>query len=172
MDAPSREDVWDRVAAEMHSAAPVAAAGLSHRLASLQRGIERAYPLALDIVNRRAIDTLPADLADVLHALLQEAARNAARHANAAFARLNLPLNGGTVLLSIADDGTGFPFTGVYDLDALVALDVGPRWLMQRVAAMGGTMTLDSRVTGTRVDIAIPRDRVMPTATAAPRAAA
>jgi signal transduction histidine kinase len=172
MDTPRQEEVWGRVAAALHGAAP--RAGLSCRLTALQRGIERAYPLtlALDIVDRRAIDALPAELADAVHALAQEAALNAARYAQAALARVNLQLTGGTVLLSIADDGTGFPFAGVYDLNVLQALDVGPRWLMQRVAALGGTLTLASGVAGTRIDIAIPREMVAPAATVAPRAAA
>jgi len=141
-------------------AASRVALGLSRRLTLLQHVVERQYPvaLALDIVNRDAVDAVPPELATALEALSHEAVFNAARHAAAAFMRLSLQVNGGTVLLSVEDDGKGFPFAGVYDLDALQALDVGPLRLMERVAAWGGSLVLVSRATGTRIDIALLRD--------------
>ncbi len=157
MDALNRTDVWDRVAAELQDTVPPARGALSRRLASLQRGIERAYPLslALDLVDPRAIDALPAARADALHALIEEAVLNAARHAKPALIRVGLQLTGGTARLSVEDDGAGFPFAGVYDLGALAALDVGPLWLMRHVAALGGTLTLDTSVAGTRIDFTV-----------------
>ena len=135
-------------------------AGLSLRLAALRQSVERDYPLALavDIVNRDAVDGLPPELTDTLHALLEEAVLNAARHGHAALAQLHVQVNGGMVLLSVADDGKGLPFICTYDLSALTALGAGPRRLMDRVTALGGSLTLDSRMTGTRIDIALPRD--------------
>lgn len=143
-----------------HAASPTGALGLSRRLILLQHTVERTYPvaLALDIVNRGAVDALPPELATALEALSHEAVFNAARHAAAAFTRLSLQVNGGTALLSVEDDGKGFPFVGIYDLHALQVLDVGPRRLMERVAAWGGSLVLVSRATGTRIDMALLRD--------------
>jgi signal transduction histidine kinase len=136
--------------------------GLSARLTALRQRIERehAMVLALDLVNRAAVDGLPPDLTDALAAVIEEAATNAALHAEAAMACVHVQVNGGMVLLSIDDDGKGFPFIGVYDLPTLAALDVGPRWLMREVALWGGTLTLISRPDGTRIDIALPREAV------------
>lgn len=149
-------------------------ASLSLRLAALRQSVERDYPmvLAIDIVNRDAVDGLPPNLTDTLHAIIEEAALNAARHGRAALARLNLQVNGGTVLLSVADDGKGLPFIGLYDLRALQALDAGPRWLVRRVAELGGSLTLELRVTGTRIDIMLPRDIRAPQAIEANQVAA
>ena len=132
--------------------------GLPRRLGALQGEIERHYPLllAIDLVNRDAIDRLPPDLADATFAVLEEAAMNVARHAKASFARLTVQLNGGVLLLSIEDDGKGFPFIGIYDLGVLAMLGVGPRRLAQQVEGLHGTMSLISRVIGTRIDIALP----------------
>lgn len=164
MDAQGDGTILDRLAALERAAADFRAPALSARLAALQRDIERAYPLtlALDLVNREAFDELPPEISDTLHAVVAEAVLNAARHGHAALIWLSLQLNGGTVLLAIADDGRGFPFSGVYDLRALEALDAGPRRLKELVGALGGTMTLDSRVTGTRIDIALPRAMSQP----------
>jgi signal transduction histidine kinase len=141
-------------------AAPIGALGLSRRLNLLQYAIERSYPmmLALDIVNRDGVDALPASLAAALEALSHEGTLNAARHSGATLTRLGIQVNGGTVLLSIEDDGKGFPFSGVYDLRALQALGVGPLRLMEGVAEWGGSLLLDSHATGTRLDIALLRD--------------
>jgi signal transduction histidine kinase len=140
------------------AARALGAAGLSLRLAVLRQHIERHYAMALglDLVNRDAIDRLPPDLGDALAALIEEAATNAALHAGAAMTRVHLQVNGGIVLLTIDDDGRGFPFIGIYDLPALAALDVGPRQLMERVAALGGSLTLISRVSGARIEIVLP----------------
>lgn len=139
---------------------PFSLASLSLRLAQLRQRIERDYAIvvALDFVNRDAIDGLAPDLTERLHTLLEEAALNAAQHAHGAMVRVYLQVNGGTVLIGIEDDGKGFPFIGIYDLPMLTALDVGPRRLMEIVTRLGGTMMLISRVTGTRIDIALSRD--------------
>lgn len=173
MDNQYSDAVWDQLAGLRCGPAELHTLALSSRLAVLQQGIEREYPLtlAVDIVNRDAIDRLPADLADMLHALLREAILNVARHAKAALSRLHLQVNGGMILVGIEDDGAGFPFVGLYDLRLLQSLNVGPRRLVEGVAALGGTMILDSRITGTRIDIALPREATTLYGTPASRAA-
>ena len=134
-------------------------AGLSLRLAALRRAIERAHPvsLAVDLGDREAADGLSPALTHTIHALLLEAAFSAARHAGAALVRLGVHLTQNTVLLRIEDDGAGFPFKGVYDLDALRAYGVGPQALAQRVASLGGAMSLDTSRLGTRIEITLSR---------------
>ncbi len=164
MDTWHVEPILDRPAALARGLQRFGAAGLSLRLAALRRQIECDYPLtlALDIVNREAADGLPPDLTDIIHAILHEAVLNAARHAEAAIVRVVVHVNGGVVLLTIADDGKGFPFIGTYDLRALDALGVGPRHIALGVAARGGALTLDSHRAGTRLDIVLPREIARP----------
>jgi signal transduction histidine kinase len=139
----------------------VGPAGLSLRLSALRRALERSHPVsvAIDIADRDAADGLPPALTTDLHALLQEAAVNAACHSGAALVRLGVHLTANSVLLRIEDDGAGFAFQGVYDLDALAAFGVGPQRLARRVAMLGGTMNLDTRRSGTRIEITLPRER-------------
>ncbi len=173
MDTVGSAPVPDRLAGFRSPAAGYGVAGLSLRLTALQRAIERDYPvvLALDIVNRDAVDGLPPDLTAILHALLEEGALNAARHSGAAFTRLCVQVNGGVVLLSVVDDGRGFPFAGIYDLSDLRALGAGPRWLVERVAELNGSMTLDTRPGGSRIDIVVSREAAVPRQVAAAAAA-
>ncbi len=160
MDTWRVEPLLDRPSRRLAGVARFGAAGLSLRLASLRRSIERDYPmaLALDIADRDAADGLPPALTDAVHALLHEAALNAARHAGAALLRLSVHVNGGAVELGAADDGTGFPFIGVYDLPTLMSLGAGPRWLVRQLAALGGSLILDSRESGSRIAMTVPRE--------------
>ncbi|MCJ7795282.1 MAG: hypothetical protein MUQ56_00680, partial [Thermoleophilia bacterium] len=59
-------------------------------------------------------------------------------------------------------DGHGFAFLGRLDRAALRDLEMGPRTLMQRVEARGGTLTVDSSAKGSRIEIILPDDAHMP----------
>jgi signal transduction histidine kinase len=146
-----------------------ACAGISHRLAGLRDAIDRRWSLSLavDLVDPAGIGALSPSHGDEIYAVVQEAVVNAARHAQAALVRIRLRLAGGVTLLTVEDDGDGFPFTGSYGLDELLALGTGPRWLLGHVAALGGALTLHSRPEGTRIDVSLPVD-----GSVAPRAAA
>jgi signal transduction histidine kinase len=135
-------------------------AGLSLRLASLQQKLERdhALPVALDISDREAADSLPPDVTAAVHAIFFEAALNAACHAGGTMVRLALRVTGNSVALRIEDDGVGFAFKGIYELRELLAFGVGSQTLARLVAIFGGRMRLDSRTTGSRIEIGLPRD--------------
>ena len=135
------------------------AAGLSLRLTSLQQKLEREHPLtvALDIADREAADSLPPDVTAAVHVILLEAALNAAQHARGTMVRLVLQASGNSVTLRIEDDGIGFAFKGIYELRELLALGVGSQTLARLVSIFGGRMRLDSRTTGSRIEINLPR---------------
>jgi signal transduction histidine kinase len=134
-------------------------AGLSLRLTSLQQKLERDHALsvALDISDREAADSLPPDVTAAVHTIFFEAALNAARHAKAMVVKLTLRVSGDSVSLRIEDDGTGFAFSGIYELRELLAFGVGSQTLARMVAIFGGRMRLDSRTTGSRIEIGLPR---------------
>ncbi len=135
-----------------------ACAGLSRRLTALRDEVERRWPLslAIDIVDPIGIGALSPSLADEIYGFAQEAALNAARHAHAARLSIRLQLGRGAALLTVEDDGQGFPFAGTYGLRELIALGTGPRWLLSHVEALGGALTLQSRPGGSRIEIALP----------------
>jgi signal transduction histidine kinase len=135
------------------------AAGLSLRLTALRQKLERDYPLtvALDIVDREAADNLPLDVTAAIHTIFFEAALNAAHHSGGTMVRLVLRTSSNSVTLRIEDDGAGFAFKGIYELRELLALGVGSQTLARLVAIFNGRMRLDSRVSGSRIEIGLPR---------------
>jgi signal transduction histidine kinase len=135
-------------------------AGLSLRLASLQQKLEREHPLtvALDIADREMADSLPPDVTAAIHTIFFEGALNAVRHSGGTMIRLVLQTSGNSVTLHIEDDGAGFAFKGIASLGDLLALGVGPQTLARLVSIFGGRMRLDSRATGSWIEIVLPRN--------------
>jgi len=105
----------------------------------------------------RLEEELPEELAREAYFLVREAVLNAARHGRARRVELRLAreVDGG-LLLSIRDDGRGFPFQGQFDLATLAAMAAGPRSLRERVAARGGDLLLDSGPAGATITIRLP----------------
>jgi signal transduction histidine kinase len=135
-------------------------AGLSLRLASLQQKLEREHPLSvtLDIADRDAADSLPPDVTGAVQAIFLEAALNAIEHSGGMMVRLELQTDGNSITLGIEDDGNGCAFKGIASLNDLLALRVGSQTLARLVTIFGGRMWIDSRDTGSRIDIVLPRD--------------
>jgi two-component system sensor histidine kinase UhpB len=105
-----------------------------------------ALRAALEIVgmDRR----LPKDLELALYRVAQEALTNVTRHAGARTTRLRLEQNAGAVRLTVEDDGAGF------DVQAPVThpSGLGVSGMRERMALVGGTLTIDSAPgRGTRV---------------------
>ncbi len=119
------------------------ARGLAPALASLA---ERApVPVELDLsLQGRA----PAGVEAAAYFLCAEALTNVARHANAKQARVTLRQTADALGVEIADDGVG---------GAALSRGSGLRGLEDRIAAVGGELTLDSPPGGgTRVRALIP----------------
>ncbi|WP_035792165.1 GAF domain-containing sensor histidine kinase [Kitasatospora mediocidica] len=82
------------------------------------------------------LDTdVPAQVADHVMAVLSEALSNAARHARAHRVEVSLRATGRDLLLTVTDDGVGFPAEGRRS---------GLRNLAERAEQLGGTMELES----------------------------
>jgi signal transduction histidine kinase len=122
---------------------------LAARMAS-QWGVElrvRSGPDALDV---------PVALQHDIEQLLREAVANAVRHGAATSVEADLTRCSGTLELAIADNGRGFPVAGSFGHDELSARRIGPRSLRERVEGLGGTLSLASTGTGTRLVITLP----------------
>jgi signal transduction histidine kinase len=103
-------------------------------------------PVKSDVLQGR----LPAEIEAAAYFAIAEAMTNAARHAHATSLRVDASIHEGTLAVSIADDGVG----GVDP-----AAGSGLQGLADRIAAVGGTMTVDSAAgEGTLVRISIPLD--------------
>ncbi|HSM51746.1 MAG TPA: histidine kinase, partial [Thermoanaerobaculia bacterium] len=122
---------------------------LERRLADLAHRVENEWQLAVSLDAERLEEELPEDLAREVYFLLREAVVNAARHGGARHVEVRLAREAEAgLVLSIRDDGHGFPVHGRFDLAALAATEAGPRSLRERVAARGGELWLDSRPDG------------------------
>ena len=133
---------------------------VADRLTALVLRIERQWNVRVVILSPIVHDdfdaVIPIGLSAEVYQILREAMINAARHARAQTVTVGVGVEQGEVRMTVADDGEGFPFTGRYDLARLVRLDMGPTVLRQRVASLGGSLTIDSSRHGSRLEIAIP----------------
>lgn len=89
----------------------------------------------------------------VLFRIAQEALTNAVRHARASTVQLALDYLPRHVQLSIRDNGRGFDYE---DVQRAPEGGIGLRNMRERVAPLGGTMTLDSSPAGTRIIARLP----------------
>ncbi len=135
-----------------------AEAGLAARLDELRERIERHWDLRVELAGNFRETVLPETLARQIHRILHEAVINAARHAEASVVRVGLWVDGRRVRIEVADDGHGFPFEGDYNLPSLLAADLGPASLRDRIASLGGSLRLRSSREGSRLDISVPTE--------------
>jgi signal transduction histidine kinase len=138
---------------------PVPVFSLTTRLEELVHRVERQWGLRV-VMQLEALEGMPTDaLRRSIYHIVHEALINAARHAAATIVHVAIRMDDQQVYLTVRDTGCGFPFQGHYDLAALTAMNLGPIMLRERVAALGGTLTLDSTTTGTCLDITVPYRR-------------
>jgi signal transduction histidine kinase len=106
--------------------------------------------------------TLPLDLERGVRLMIHEAVVNALRHAHPTRVTVGVDAVGGTLKITVADDGRGFAFTGTLDHEALAS--VGPASLRERVSALAGRMTISSGPVGSRIEVAVPLSPRLPAA--------
>ena len=88
--------------------------------------------------------------------MVHEGIVNALKHGHPSRVIVAVEAEDGELRVSVADDGRGFPFRGVMDQDALARDGVGPVTLRDRVASLGGRLSVASASTGSRVEIMLP----------------
>lgn len=99
---------------------------------------------------------VPQNVALGLFRIVQEAVKNAVKHANARHIDVILDITGCVVTLSVCDDGAGFTMPS--SLSAF-ALDnhFGLLGIVERVSDLGGTYTFDTAPgKGTRITVTVP----------------
>ena len=128
---------------------------LDVRLHRVARSIERQWGIPVELDTRA--DLLNAAQANDVVALVTEAATNAAKHAGATKIRGSVRIDGASVRVEVEDDGHGFPFRGRYELPELIGDRRGPWSLRERVAALGGSLAIESTPHGARVELTLPR---------------
>jgi signal transduction histidine kinase len=116
-------------------------------------GSHGALRIKLVICGRGGI---PRTLGDHVYRIVQEGLTNVARHANAEVASVVVGVLFDKLCITVKDNGCGFPFHGRYDLASLIARELGPVSLRERVAALRGQLILNSSVKGSSLEITLP----------------
>ena len=101
---------------------------------------------------------LPVEIAREVGHIVREALVNVARHSGAEHVVVRLSPEKRAWKLSIYDDGKGFQFVGRFSLAQLDNNRHGPTVIKERVKAIGGDLTIDSRPgRGARLEIIFPQ---------------
>ncbi|GAB4368935.1 MAG: hypothetical protein OHK0021_12020 [Bryobacter sp.] len=86
----------------------------------------------------------PESFLEVLQ-IVRESLSNVQKHSKASRVAITMTKQGEMLFIEIEDDGTGYPFSGTYDLEELDALRIGPGSIKRRVRSLGGEMVVSSR---------------------------
>jgi signal transduction histidine kinase len=157
------QDLWRSQVAELRSfvrsmrPAEVEGANL---LVSLRRAAEtfqKDSGVATTFVSENVQVPAPAETALEVLQIFREALHNAQKHSKASRVAVTAEKTGRVLAVRVADDGTGFPFSGSYTLDELELLRMGPVSIKQRVRKLSGELTVNSRPgKGAELNIRIP----------------
>jgi signal transduction histidine kinase len=131
---------------------------LAAQLSELAHRLELEWDLQVELEVHGELDGVSGSLARDIYHIAREAMVNAARHGKATVVKSMVRATGGVVELSIADNGCGFPFEGRLTDAQLRSREIGPRTLRERVAALHGSLTLESAPSGARVEVNLPME--------------
>jgi signal transduction histidine kinase len=104
------------------------------------------------------LDLTPRQCREVLR-IVQEALVNVRRHSGASQVVARLAVDEYDWALTVEDNGRGLGFTGRLTHEQIEREQAGPRVIRQRVAALGGTLNIESSPAGLRLEVAWPRAR-------------
>lgn len=131
--------------------------GMPALLHELAGRAERQWGLRVEVTAAPMTGSVSETLAHEIRRLVQEGLANAVRHGRASVARVRLGMRGDVAIeLVVADNGCGFGFRGRQNRDELMRADLGPRSLMERVAALDGDLAVDSTSAGARIEMTLP----------------
>lgn len=128
-----------------------ATAPAAHPLTSLLQDTARTAErsgVAVDLVVAGEVDALPVAIGTTVHRIVQEAVTNTIRHADASKLRISATALGSTVEVTVNDDGIGSPH-GIREGHGLTGM-------RERVALLGGELSVDSTPTGFTVTALLP----------------
>ena len=125
------------------------------RLQTLAARYERQWNVVVTIDVDPPAPSLPDSLAAEIYNIVNEAAANAAKHAHGTQIDVHVHTHDDEVLITVQDDGRGFPFQGTYDLAMLDDLKRGPVTLKERIASLSGDLRLQSSTSGTRLEVTL-----------------
>jgi len=131
-------------------------ASLLARLQTLGARYERQWNVVVTIALDPPSPSFSDSLAGEIYNIVNEATANAAKHAGGTQIDIRADAQDDCVVVTVQDDGRGFPFHGTYDLTMLDEMKRGPVTLKERVASLNGNLRLQSTPRGTRLEVTLP----------------
>ena len=132
-------------------------AGLTPSIKKLVDSFEKESGISSTLVGSQIDSTPEPDTAREILQIVREALHNVQKHSKASRVTVAVDKENGFFELSVEDDGTGFAFAGIYTLEELELLRLGPVSIRRRVRGLNGEMLLDSQPgRGSSVRIRIP----------------
>lgn len=129
---------------------------LRTRLTDLRERFRTQWGLEVEVDTSGLSQVIFHGLRNEIYSLISEAVANAARHAAATTVSVCVSSDREAVRILIIDNGQGFPFKGRFALRDLDEERRGPVTLKERVASLGGDMTLTSTDNGSTIEMLIP----------------
>lgn len=103
---------------------------------------------------------LPQKVCRELARIVQESLVNVRKHSGARHVLVRLAQRAGNLLLTVEDDGRGFPFSGRLSESELATSGRGPAVIRERVRLLAGELTIESNPGhGARLEVRIPPAR-------------
>lgn len=129
--------------------------GLAPALEWLAAHATRRFGVAFSAALPPALPTLDRNLAIVLFQCARELVYNVAKHARASAGRIECEVRGQAVRLAIGDNGQGFP-SDTATKPPGVGGGYGLLGVRERLALLGGDLTIESDAGGSRVSLRVP----------------
>lgn len=121
---------------------------MSEALRIFGEGFERKSGIAAEVRAAPETDEIPVMTFMPLFRVLQEALANVHRHSGAAKVEIAMHVEGGEVVLTVADDGVGFDSRTAYHSQSGGS---GLAAMRARMAQLGGTVEVSRRAPGTTI---------------------
>jgi signal transduction histidine kinase len=125
-------------------------------LKSMAKRLEEQWGARVDLKLAQEKIWIPEVMFQSIASIVQESIVNAVRHGQASLIQVRLAEHDKKVLIDVNDNGTGFSFQGNYDHSALAVLNLGPETLKERIAQLGGSLSVHSMTGNVRLEIEIP----------------
>ncbi len=127
--------------------------GLSSAFEWLVEGVASQSGIEIELSNRLSRDPSSHEITIMLFRILQEALTNVVRHAGASRVNISLGQDERAILLTVSDNGHGFTPSAMGRSNPALGL-LGMR---ERAAAVGGELTIESRIDqGTFIVLRVP----------------
>lgn len=131
-------------------------AGLSSALRWYVDGFALRSKIRVDLDLPEDFGRLPRESETAIFRVVQECLTNIHRHSGSAIAKIRLRQRDQQVMVEVADKGKGIPLEKQEEMATSGTPGVGIRGMRERIRQLGGSLDIDSNVTGTLVVVRLP----------------